>query len=392
MKTLILGKAIAASITVSLIVGCANSPTDSSLFTVEVIDGLRHVHNHRPQSGNLPGVKLELVGKIGELETEDEKKILYDPVDAARLPNGDILILEGKGCRVKRFNKSYQRLSSFGRRGQGPGDFNSPYLLRLNKNRDRFYIADDKILRYSIDGRYEEGFKPERMSITKGSIDVLYQTSGLAVFSGNRVILPNGSWTGEDPGGQALLSVYDQKGTIISSFGVLRRYEDPKLTLQANVVYFTVDPADHLYIAFASQNRIDEYSADGRMIFSSDWTLPYELKNGMKAVLFKSGDVEREFLFPSVTSVTKGIYADQKNRIWVLTYLKQPDKFGEFDKKEKLADCYEFNVFDSAGTQLFKIQFPNVRFNAFSIYDDRLYLIDARNESCVYEYRIVDTR
>jgi hypothetical protein len=49
-------------------------------------------------------------------------------------------------------------------------------------------------------------------------------------------------------------------------------------------------------------------------------------------------------------------------------------------------------VFDSAGIQLFKIQFPNVRFNAISIYDDRLYLIDAGNESCVYEYRIADTR
>jgi hypothetical protein len=392
MKRLILGIAIVAAISTLLVVNCSHSSIDASLFTVEVVDGVRHVHNHRPQRGNPPDVKLELVGKIGELETEDEKKILYDPVDAARLPNGDILILEGKGCRVKRFNKDHQLVSSFGQRGQGPGDFNTPYLLRLNKNKNRLYVADRKISRFLLDGRYEEGFKPERMSLSESSVDALYQTSGMAVLSGNRVILPNGSWMGKDPGGRALLSVYDEKGTIIRSLGVVKQYDDPKLTLQANVAYFTVDPADHLYIAFASQNRIDEYSPDGRMIFSSDWVIPYELKNELKAVLFKSGNMEREFLWPSVTSVTKGIYADYKNRIWVLTYLKQPNKFGEFDKKESLSDCYEFNVFDSAGIQLFKIQFPNVRFNAISIYDDRLYLIDAGNESCVYEYRIADTR
>jgi hypothetical protein len=392
MKPLILGIAAAAAISTLMVVSCTNSSIDASLFTVEVVDGVRHVHNHRPQRGNFSNVKLELVGKIGELETEDEKKILYDPVDAARLPNGDILILEGKGCRVKRFNKDHQMISSFGQRGQGPGDFISPYLLRLNKNRDRIFIADNKISRYFLDGRYEEGFKPERMSLTNGSIDTLYLASGMVVFSGNRVILPNGSWKGEDPGGQALLSVYDEKGTIVRSLGVVKQFDDPKLTLQANVAYFTVDLADHLNIAFASQNRIDEYSPDGRMIISSDWALPYELKNEMKAVLFKSGAMEREFPWPSVTSVTKGIYADHENRIWVLTYLKQPNKFGEFDKEESLSDCYEFNVFDSGGIQLFKVTFPNVRFTAISIYDDRLYLIDAGNESCVYEYRIVDTR
>ncbi len=392
MKPLILRMAIAASITASLIVSCTHSSMDDSLFTVEITAGVRYVHNHRPQRENFSNVKLELVGKIGELETEDEKKILYDPVDAARLPGGDILVLEGKGCRVKRFNEDHRLISSFGQRGQGPGDLIAPYLLRLNKNRDRLYIADYKISRYFIDGRYEEGFKPERLNIAESSVDRFFQTSGLAVLSGNRVILPNGSWMGTDPAKQALLSVYNDKGKIVRSLGAVKQYDDPKLTLNANVVYFTADPDDHLYIVFGFQNRIDEYSPDGRMIFSSDWVIPYELKNELKSVLFKSGDMEREFLWPSVTSVTKGIYADHKNRIWVLTYLKQPNKFGEFDKKESLSDCYEFNVFDSDGIQLFKVPFPNVRFNAISIYDDRLYLIDAGNESCVYEYRIVDTR
>ncbi len=61
-----------------------------------------------------------------------------------------------------------------------------------------------------------------------------------------------------------------------------------------------------------------------------------------------------------------------------------------FDKEENLTNCYEFDVFDSNGILLFKIPFPNVRFDNISIYDDRIYLIDSKNESCVYEYRIVE--
>jgi hypothetical protein len=164
------------------------------------------------------------------------------------------------------------------------------------------------------------------------------------------------------------------------------------MTLNANVAYFTNDNKDNIFIAYAFQNKIDKCSSDGKMIFSTDRSLPYKIKNEMKAVLFKSGDMEREFPWPSVTSVTKGIYWDQKNRIWVLTFLKQPNKFGAFDDEKDMSRCYEFDIFDSQGIQLFKVPFPNVKFDNISLYDDRMYLIDSQNEACIYEYRIVERK
>ena len=107
MKRLTFTILIVASISFVL-VGCRKDrPVDTSLFTVEVKDGVRHIHNHSPQLGNTPGARLELVGQIGKLEGKEEKDILYDPVDAVRLPNGDILILEGSGCAVKRYDKDH---------------------------------------------------------------------------------------------------------------------------------------------------------------------------------------------------------------------------------------------------------------------------------------------
>ncbi len=379
----------AAATFVLLIAGCKQSSLDASLFTVENIENVMYVHNHGPQLGDMSEVKLEQLGKIGKLEGEAEEDILYDPVDVARLSNGDILILERDGCSVKRYNKNYEFISSFGHRGQGPGDFLSPFLLRLNKDKNNIYVADSRISKFSLDGSFQDSFKPKVVA-RFGSIGVQYRTSGMVVLSGSEVILPSPPSEWIDSGDHKLLSVYDRTGSIIRSFGAVEQYENQELTLNANIVYFAKDSSENLYVTYAHQNRIIKYTPDGKMIFSADRSLPYEIENVIKVELFKSGNIEREFPWPSVSSVTKGVGLDYKHRIWVLTFLKQPNKFGEFEDEGNLSNCYEFDVFDSDGILLFKVPFPNVLFNNFCIYEKRLYLIDFQNESCVYEYRIVE--
>lgn len=372
-----------------LLISCNNSSIDSSLFTVEEIDGIRYVHNHASQHDDDINVKLKLLGKIGKLESELEEDILWNPVDVARLSNSDILILESDGCIIKRYNKNYEFISSFGQKGRGPGDFLSPYFLRLNKSKNKLYVAGSKISILSVDLKYEDSFIPEHI-FRFGSIGVEYEKSGMAVLSDSRVVLPNHPQNWINSGEPKLLSIYDKKGTIICSFGAVKLYDYPELTVNANIVSFVTDNHDNIYVAYNYQNRICKYSPDGKMIFSADRPLPYEIKNEMIPIEMKSGNMRKEFLLPSVTSVTKGIYIDYKNRIWVLTFLKKPNKFNTFDIKENLTDCYEFDVFDSNGVLQFKVTFPNVMFDNFSIYDDRIYLIDYRSLSCVYEYRIIE--
>ena len=390
MKRMIFVIPIAALVAISMI-GCRKeSSVDTSLFTVEEMDGVRHVHNLVPQMGDAPGAKLELIGQIGKLEAEEEEDLLYDPVDAVRLPNGDILILERDGSTVKRYDKDHEFVSSFGQKGQGPGDFVYPFCLRLSSERDKLIVAGSKISIFSLDGSYEGGFKPER--IGGSSIHEEYRTSGMAVLSGLQVILPSPLSVWLDSGEPKLISIYDRTGSVIRSFGYIKRYDNPELTLLANVVFFATDKKDNVYMAYSHQNRINKYSSDGHWLFSADRSLPYEVKNEVKVEIFKSGDMEREFAWPSGSSVTKGISIDHQNRIWVLTFLRQPNRFLTFDEDANLTDCYEFDVFDSEGILLFEVPFPDVRFDNFSICDDRLYLIDSQSESCVYEYRIAEIR
>jgi hypothetical protein len=361
---------------------------DSSKLTVETINGVRFVHNRAPQAGGSSPVSLEFVGKIGELEGKKED-ILYDPVDAARLPNGDILVLEGKGCDIKRYNSRHEYLSSFGHKGQGPGDFISPFRLLLSADKKRLCIAHDRISWFSIDGDYQSGFQPEIIA-EGGTIQEEYREAARAILSGSRVILPSPAAQWVESGRGDLLTIRDETGKALGSFGAIQRYDTPLLTLNANIACIATDDRDHICVAYKYQNRIDGFFPDGRKTFSADRALPYAVKTETRMREFSSGSVKLDFPWPFVTSVTKGVAADGRARIWVLTYLKQPGENDEFGKGETPSECFVFDVFDGDGIWLFQLPFPESWVTNFSICGDRLFVIDARDESCVREYRIVE--
>jgi len=358
---------------------------------MEVREGVRYVHNHAPQLEGAAPVRFELIGMIGRLEGREEKDILYDPVDAARLPNGDILVLEGDGCKVKRFDEHHQLISSFGQKGLGPGDLVSPFRLRLNAKRDMVYVAAaNRVSWFGLDGRFIGSFKCATAKPGGGSISQQYRTSGMDLLSDDQVVLPSDHSMWDEPGRAALLMVNDTAGTIVRYFGAVTRFDDPLMTLNANIVYFATDDGAACYVAYAHQNRIDEYSRGGELLFSTDRPLPYAIKNEMRDEVFTSGAMKNVFPWPFVTSVAKGVSVDRKGLIWVLTFLIQPNRFGGFDNQDDMSACYRFDVFDRQGVLQFTVAPPNVPFSSFSIYDDRMYLIDPAHESCVHEFRIVD--
>jgi hypothetical protein len=375
-----------------LAVSCrSKTRIDASKFSEEVLQGVRHIHNLSPQLEGAPPVQFELAGKIGELEGREDKDILYDPVDAARLPNGDTLVLEAGGCTVKRFNDRRQLVSSFGSKGLGPGDLISPYRLSLDLRKGLIYVAQDgRVSWFTLEGRFVGSFKCRAARAGGSSISQQYRASGMALISDAHIVLPADVSLWEAGGGDALLTVYDSGGTGVRSFGAVARFEDPQMTLNANIVFFATDRGDNCHVAFAHQNRIDKYSRDGKLLFSTDRRLPYGIKNEMKDEVFTSGAMKQVFSWPSVTSVSKGLALDGQGRLWVLTFLVQPNRFGGFDNVDDPSRCYRFDVFDAQGILQFSIAPPPVRFSGFSIWGDRMYLIDPGNESCVYEYRMIE--
>lgn len=77
--------------------------------------------------------------------------------NAAIAPNGDIYVADGyRNARVHRFSASGRLLASWGEPGSGPGQFNLPHGIAVDRQ-GRVYVADRENLRiqvFAVDGKY----------------------------------------------------------------------------------------------------------------------------------------------------------------------------------------------------------------------------------------------
>ena len=87
---------------VSLLASC--SSPDEPTYTVENIDGVRHIHNHEALWGSDAGVELEFIQKTGVLESTDENYMLYKPNDVVVDSKGNIYISEAGNYRVQKYS------------------------------------------------------------------------------------------------------------------------------------------------------------------------------------------------------------------------------------------------------------------------------------------------
>ena len=85
----------------------------------------------------------------------------YQPNDLVTLPNGDILVGEGHNNttmshRIVRFTRDGKYVSSFGKRGAGPGEFMQTHGLALD-SQGRLFVADrgnNRVQVVSTDGKF----------------------------------------------------------------------------------------------------------------------------------------------------------------------------------------------------------------------------------------------
>ncbi|KPK95925.1 hypothetical protein AMJ80_02860 [bacterium SM23_31] len=95
-------------------------------YTIEVIDGVRHVHNHAPLWGDEPKVALEFVRVWGGSNETDENYWFFKPCDTAVDSEGNLYVLEWGTYRIQKYDPEGKFLATFGRKGQGPGEFQNP--------------------------------------------------------------------------------------------------------------------------------------------------------------------------------------------------------------------------------------------------------------------------
>ncbi len=351
----------------------------SRTTTVEEIDGVRYVHNHAPVQGDDPSLGLQLIKTIGSTETDDDRYILLLPLDAVTGDDGSLFIMDSRRPAIRKYGPDGVFVADFGREGSGPGEFRGSICMDRDRAGNLYFtdMYNARLGSFSPTGEIRPG--------------VLLKS-----FFHTFRLLSDGRIAGldlsreEDPPKVARL--LDAEGNPIGTFGESYEHEESFMDFMLNMSTIARDDDDGIYISFDHHNRIDKYSPGGELVMQIDRPLPYAVEHGMKAVTAEIEGEEVADLEPDLTHVSGGIGVDGSGRIWVLTFVEQPEDDGSaLALMENATQNTRFEVFASDGVLLGYVPIP-VDMSRFRVFGDRLLILDAYWNACVYEFRIVGAR
>ncbi|MFC1564469.1 6-bladed beta-propeller [candidate division KSB1 bacterium] len=337
---------------------CTSQP---ETYTVETIGGVRHVHNITPLWGDEQKIELEFVQKIGELETEDENYQLYQPQDVALDSEGNVYILDKGNFRIQKYDRNGKFILSFGKKGQGPGEFSIAYQIIVSPE-DEIYVFDIRLSHgyhvFNKNGEYRRIFNRDNLNFNIEAI----------LMSGNYTV------SDANPDSEALIKIVDQYLNTIKEIGKKRLYDTASKIRAMNSYALSLTDDHCFFIAYVMKNLIEKYSPEGRHILSFDRSLPYEETEDSYPI--EGGDLTRNLFSTSIQT-------DHRNRVWITT-LKDQLKRGE-------PGNLMFEIFNEDGVLLTRMDNELLAARTvFKIYDDRLFIVDTHIGHCVYEYRIVE--
>jgi len=213
----------------------------------------------------VPDLVLDESSLPPEALLESVTDIKYDP-------QGNIYFCDFRANNIKKFDPAGKFLKTIGRKGQGPGDFNMPFLLAVTA--DRLFVWDMGNRRFcslTLDGDF---IKSMPTQFSQGM-----PTKMEALPGGNILIGMEKANRGEENGPQDYsIEIYspelEHKGTLYTQqiwrnkYG---RFEGVTTNIQqpfTPLVYWDVSTEGEIIIGFSKNYEIEVYSSDRRKLFS----------------------------------------------------------------------------------------------------------------------------
>jgi sugar lactone lactonase YvrE len=381
----------------------------SSAQKIETVDGIRVVHNEKGGLwGKNPKVALELVRKIGDIDTDDEHLAFNYPTDIAVDKEGNIYVLDAGNARIQKFGPDGKYLATIGRKGQGPGEFVMPNSFGFDRD-GNLVVADSTQSRIQV---IIGGGADVRSLVVKDEriYGVRPLRSGNYAGRGSISSFPTATGDAKKAGEMRLFRILAPDGRVTSEFGELTDFGEALTNSTGNASSFDVDDRDAMCVSFNAQNRIEKYGSDGKLVWRADRPLNYGTEVKKKGKIERSGG-GISMIEPEMNACSRGVAVDVKGRIWVVTYARQ---LREEEKVQtsmrsvggaggvsnvsvkttgntelRTTDAFKLEVFAEDGVLLGEI--PLTHFvDAIRIFGDSLFLIDRERGVTVYQYRIVE--
>ncbi len=361
---------------VILLVSCT---AVNDTYTIDTIDGVKHIHNLAPAWGDEERIKLEFVQKIGKLEGDNENYQFFRPNDVVCDRSGNIYILDSGNNRIQKYNKSGRYLATIGRKGQGPGELESVNSMDID-DEENIYVAanyNKEVNKFSSDGKFINRLKCDNNLI------------GLTVIKTGKIVSGIGHTNPANLDKGKVMAFYSSDGEKIVEFGKRRIYQDMNMKQNGNSVDLENDGHNNVIAVFQYQNRIEKYNSEGKLLMSIDRVLPYEESEQWEWVSYlKDGKTKR---YVKYSNFSYSSQIDSKGRYWVLTRIRQSTDEEYKDRSIRKENIVHFEIFNDEGILLGHVKYENPKdiYNV-RIFGERLFFIDTRNEMAIYEYRIIE--
>ncbi len=375
---------------------------------IETEDGIRLIHNEKTGKwGNQAKISLEYIGNIGDLESDDENVLFYMPSDIAVDNEGNVYVLDSGNHRIQKFDPEGHFLASFGRQGQGPGEFQYPQSIDIDAQ-GNIYVADSgnqKIHILKPDGTFDKdiNMRDESPGVIRIRDGKIIQGKGASAFS-----LEIGRGAEEEL--PKLIKVLNQEAKVLTEFGDQKDYKDFLVNRLGNRFHFFVDKVGSVYVAFDYQNRIEKYSPEGKLLWRADRELNYDVSAPKTKGSRSGGGGTMVVRMPDMNRVANGIAVDDKARVWVVTNKRQIKEEEEVATNVQVqmmggqrstsysvqgntdvvdTDMYQLEVYDSDGVLLGSLQLDKFADDIY-IKNDRIYLLDRLRGMQYHVYKIVE--
>jgi|Deesub1362B_J571_1020462.scaffolds.fasta_scaffold06052_2 hypothetical protein len=304
---------------------------------------------------------LEIKFKLGEKDAygrlaPGKEFVLFKPKSLAITQDERIFVLDQGRNQVVVFNKKGKFLYTFGKKGQGPGEFVRPFDIGVSED-GQVFISDygnRRMVVFGLDGKFLRVFKVKD-TFQLFAIDEQYIYTAF-------------------PSRNSRIHIYSFDGKLLFDIGTLVSHKDYFIQMLLNMGHVWAKKHE-IYFCYSYKYQVEKFEKfngkgykltlkfSGKSPFGkSNWT-----SEEMYKFLRKTGNPP-----PPILS---GITIDDRNIIYIWSYSRK--------EEEKITNI---DLFSQSGDYLHSLKLP-FKASPIRIYRGRLYAVSFE-EGAVYKYFI----